>query len=367
MNIERVEGVEWLRQYSAEWDDLWLRSDVCLPSSRAEPLAWWHEQFSSKWSFRAVLVRDAGKLVAAFPWETRGRWPRTGRLPFNDWFPGGLALVDPAYATREVAELLLDGLAAERCHVSVFRNARWESPLWRRLVEAVADRRWPLHQHSLYETGTVDLTRTWEQLEAGFTANHRHKMRKAWRRSEREGGVTLEVKDRFGPGELDRLLRVGFELERSGWKGQAGTAVLQQPGFFEFILRESEYLARDGQVRLAFLRRGDQVIAFEYTWVAKGVVSTPKIAYEEAFSRLSPGQQLLHWTLRDLAQAGVYRSVDYVGPMTESTRRCCTGSYTTGTIVLGQVGGVGQAGVWAYRMRRAWKNRSRVVTQGPTA
>lgn len=128
MNIERVEGVEWLRQYSAEWDDLWLRSDVCLPSSRAEPLAWWHEQFSSKWSFRAVLVRDAGKLVAAFPWETRGRWPRTGRLPFNDWFPGGLALVDPAYATREVAELLLDGLAAERCHVSVFRNARWESP-----------------------------------------------------------------------------------------------------------------------------------------------------------------------------------------------------------------------------------------------
>lgn len=367
MNVERIEGVEGLRRLAAEWDDLWLRSDVCLPSGRAEPLAWWHEQFSPDWLFRAILVRDAGKLIAAFPWETRGRWPRTGRLPYNDWFPGGLALVDPNYANREVAELLLDGLAAERCQLSVFRNARWESDFWRHFLAAAAERRWPLHHHPLYETGTVDLSRSWEQLEAGFTANHRHKMRKAWRRSEREGGVELDVRNRFGRGELEELLRVGFELERSGWKGREGTAVLQQPGFFEFVLRESEYLARDGQMRLAFLRRGEQAIAFEYTWVAKGVVSTPKIAYDESFARLSPGQQLLHWTLRDLARAGVYRSVDYVGPLTESTRRCCTGVYSTGTMVLGQRSWVGQAGVWAYRARRAWKNRSRVVRRGENA
>lgn len=357
MKWELVDGAESLRAAAAEWDELWLRSGTALPTARAIPLTMWCEYFAPRASLQAVLIRDAGRLVAALPLVLHGRFPRVARFPFNDWLPGGALLVDEQYETPAVAERLLDGLLSLSCHAFWLRHIPWNSPHWRNLVAAAEQRRLSCAHHRLHEVGLVDLRRSWAEIKGGFSRNFRHHVRHAERRAEQAGGVELAVLETFGPGELERYLRAGFELEASGWKGRAGTSVLQQPGFFEFLVRQAEELARNGEVRLVFLRLCGKPIAFEYCWRAKGRLFTPKIAYDETYPRLSPGHFLMRMHLQELTLSRSLCEIDFVGPLADYCQRWCTGAYETRTIVLGQPGLMGRTLVSAYRLRRAWKER----------
>jgi hypothetical protein len=82
-------------------------------------------------------------------------------------------------------------------------------------------------------------------------------------------------------------------LEAAGWKGRRGTALasLQDAGPFarEVVAR----LADAGAVRIVSLRMNDQPLAVVICLVAGETAFTWKIAYDEAFSRFSPGAQLM--------------------------------------------------------------------------
>jgi hypothetical protein len=344
------------------------------PRGRAEPLAWWHEQFSSGVVVPRCLGPRRGKTSRGLSLGDARTLAADRTLAVTTiGFPADWRSSIPNYATREVAELLLDGLGRRTLpccpsFATLAGNPISGGDFLAKRPRTVVGR---LHQHSAlrnrHRRSHSQLGNNWRPASRRTTGT----------RCARPGGApsvkgewTLEVQGiASGAGELDRNC-CEWDLNWSDPAGrdERGPRSCNSPASLNSCCARASTLARDGQVRLAFSaarRTGDRVRVHlggerESSPLRRSPTKRPS-------ARLSPGQQLLHWTLRDLARAGVYRSVDYVGPMTESTRRCCTGSYTTGTIVLGQVGGVGQAGVWAYRMRRAWKNRSRVVTQGPTA
>ena len=60
-------SVEELRASASAWDDLWWRSEVALPTVRAELLAQWVEQFKPRAQFHALVVADQERWVAALP------------------------------------------------------------------------------------------------------------------------------------------------------------------------------------------------------------------------------------------------------------------------------------------------------------
>ena len=101
-----------IRSVAAEWDDLWRRSEVTVPTARAELIAHWIEH-SAPAAVRALAVERDGRFVAALP-LIGGRLKRyipIGRLPYNNWswagdlllwageLPGGWSALGDRYST----------------------------------------------------------------------------------------------------------------------------------------------------------------------------------------------------------------------------------------------------------------------------
>ena len=101
-------------------------------------------------------------------------------------------------------------------------------------------------------------------------------------------GAELTTVDRAGdPDAVEGFL----ELEASGWKGRAGTALsaAQAGSFFRGACQE---FAREGRLQLLSMEAGGRRVAMKCNIVSGGVVSCLKIAHDETLATYSPGVQL---------------------------------------------------------------------------
>ena len=65
-------------------------------------------------------------------------------------------------------------------------------------------------------------------------------------------------------------------------------------------------------------------IAFEYGWSERGVYYTPKVGFDDDYSRFSPGQLLRYFVLEDAFLRADRRAIDYLGPISEATAKWTT-------------------------------------------
>jgi hypothetical protein len=96
-----------------------------------------------------------------------------------------------------------------------------------------------------------------------------------------------------GQPELAAALDDFFAIEASGWKGRAGTATRNDEGLRRFVDNAVTALARDGKASVARLSVGGRPVAAAITLRSGDNAWGWKIAYDEGFSRTSPGVQLL--------------------------------------------------------------------------
>jgi CelD/BcsL family acetyltransferase involved in cellulose biosynthesis len=95
------------------------------------------------------------------------------------------------------------------------------------------------------------------------------------------------------PIDVARALRSFLVLESQGWKGAAGTALIQSRDLRRFAETAVEALARDGRAGVARLSLGARPIACIVTLQSGSGVWTWKIAYDESMARFSPGLQAM--------------------------------------------------------------------------
>jgi CelD/BcsL family acetyltransferase involved in cellulose biosynthesis len=125
-----------------------------------------------------------------------------------------------------------------------------------------------------------------------------------------QGTLRLSRIDRADAAALDRF----FALERSGWKGAMGTAIACQEStrrFYDEIARAGE---RFGYFTLYLLEFGNEVVAGHYGLTYKGHYYTPKVAYDEKYSKLGPGHIIVDAVLRECLQRGLHE-FDFLGPI----------------------------------------------------
>jgi CelD/BcsL family acetyltransferase involved in cellulose biosynthesis len=351
LQLVHLESIEDLRRAASAWDDLWQRSEVALPTARAELLAQWVEQFAPAARFHAVAVESEGRLLAALPLVGRrvGRVIEAGDLPTNAWSASGELLLDPIGANDVVLDRLAAGLAELPWSLLWLDSAPFETPRWQGLMAAVARAGFGSDCHERFRIGQVEIDHDWEGYRARWSKNHRHNMKKAVKRAEAAGQTGLVVHSRPAPDEVEGLLRQGFEIEDRGWKGAGGSSVMQSPGMFEFYCRQARQLAEWGNLHLVFLEHQGRPIAFEYGWSAKGTYYSPKVGYDEAYAELVPGQLLrLHLLERFFAEPE-RTLVDFFGPQVEATARWATRSYGIGRLVIAPGRMPGRAFLRAYR------------------
>lgn len=87
-------------------------------------------------------------------------------------------------------------------------------------------------------------------------------------------------------------------IEAAGWKERNGSSLGQRKGLREFFLRYAALASRSGTLRLAFLDVDGTPIAAQLSVVYSNRFWVLKIGYDEAWSRCSPGWQLLAETMK---------------------------------------------------------------------
>jgi CelD/BcsL family acetyltransferase involved in cellulose biosynthesis len=168
----------------------------------------------------------------------------------------------------------------------------------------------------------IELDDRWQEPGGGLSSSRRSALRRGWRRAEEIGPVTVEM---LAPAaeELDDLLDLAFAIEFRSWKGDAGTALLQDPVRATFIRRYAAETAARGQLRVQFLKIGDSAVAMQIGIEWKRRIWLLKIGYDRRYAASSPGQLLLAESVADAARRGL-ATYQFLGCAVDWTRAWST-------------------------------------------
>ncbi len=363
--VTRLNSLAELRQCAHEWDALWQRSEVTLPTGRAELVAIWCESFAPSSKFAGLVVHHAGRLVAALPlYEKRLFGLTMSMLPGNYWSPGGDLLLDPEFDAAVLCQSLLVALRRGSEKLLWLDAVPMGTRSWRDFVAALQRERASFLSRHRCTVSKVRIEGDWDDYFARRSANHRRYIRVAEKRASRRGGVHLICHDVIPPERVESLLRECFEIEASGWKGRSHSAVLDSPTAWEFYRRQAAQLAQWGQLSLVTLEHGSKPIAFEYGWRGKDVYYSPKVGYDESLRPLSPGQLLRARLIQKFLADGEVSWIDFMGPTATATAKWATEAYDIERIVVALRGIAAPTLVAAYR--HIWPLVRRMV-RGPQA
>lgn len=276
--------------FAADWDD--LAADASEPNAFME--RWFvsagAEHLPPNRDGRLLAIRDGGRLIGLLPLATE---PRYGRLPIahvENWlhyhcFLGGPLLRrghEHAAWTAILEALDADPQSAGFLHLTGLVE---NGPVHRALL-AAANR--PCDTVHRIERALLESTLS---PTAYYEATVRKKKRKEIKRLQSRlaelGSVTttrLTHRDDL-PGWIDTYLA----LEKSGWKGRAGSALASEPHTAAFF-RDALTAAFDaGKLELLRLELDGKPLAMLVNFLTAPGSFSFKTAFDENYARYSPG------------------------------------------------------------------------------
>lgn len=143
----------------------------------------------------------------------------------------------------------------------------------------------------------VPISTSWDEYSQSLSSRRRQDYRRARRNLERAGKVEVEIR-RPGPEEVEPAMAEAMRVEAASWKGRGGSAMLTNARLSGFFLQLAQRLARQGQLRVCFLRLDGAPIAMQIGVVHAGRWWVLKIGYDERWAEHSPGIQLMWDALR---------------------------------------------------------------------
>lgn len=244
-------------------------------------------------ALHVVTVRRQGVLAGVAPLVARihGGIRRLELL-------GGSYLGEPSgllYDSSEALETLAQAMVEARMPVLLARIPA-QSPAIAKLRSA-SRRRNLMAVRSGADTIAVPIVSGWDEYLAQLPSRRRYDLKRARRRAEQAGKVTFRVLNPE-PSEVDGLFAEFVRIEATGWKDRKGSSLSQRHVLREFFLQYARLASRLGILRFSFLDLDDRPIAAQLSVEQAKRLWVLKIGYDEAWSRCSPGLQLLHETLR---------------------------------------------------------------------
>jgi CelD/BcsL family acetyltransferase involved in cellulose biosynthesis len=360
LTVRQINSLPELREQADRWDDLWRRSASTRPTSQAEQLAIWMESFAPRSAFRALVVEDEERFLAALPLVCTRRWGMAvAGTPGNAWTPGGELLFDHDCDFESTGHALVAGLRRYVPGLVDFDGLILESLGCRSLLALLHSARIPHLTRSRFHVPLVLVGGDWQAYLAARSKNHRRHLQNIARRANELGGVTLDRYEAISPGKVEPLLRECFELESAGWKGRAATAALNDPAAWQFFIHQARGLAETWQLAITVLRHDGRAIAFEYGWQTRGVRGVLKIGYDEAFAQLSPGQLLRARLYEQLFAEQSVGWIDFLGPASGATSAWATHRYEVGRSLAAVDCYRGQMAIAGCRLAQRLKTRER--------
>jgi CelD/BcsL family acetyltransferase involved in cellulose biosynthesis len=295
-----------------EWNEL-VATTQDEPFYRHEFLRIWMTHFHPDTRLEVLTTRDRnGRLAAAFPlMKTRG---------FVCGLPARFGVSAGNAHSCRFDMLAEDGTAAGRiffAHLAADKS--WDvvriadvpdgGNAWH-LYRAAEAAGYPVGVWESQNSPYLSLPSTYPELLAGMSTSFKANLRRRQRRL--EGMGTVGVQHVTGGADLQARLEEGFAIERSGWKGRKGTAILQDAKTHGFYSELAHTAAARNYLSLLFLTLNGKPIAFHYGLTYGGIHYVPKLGYDEAYGECSPGLLLMEASLKDCIARGV-KGFDFLG------------------------------------------------------
>jgi CelD/BcsL family acetyltransferase involved in cellulose biosynthesis len=306
--------VEELAQLQAH-GDAWAR----LAAAAAEPNVFYEpwvllpalEAFGGE-GLQVVLVKgEGGELLGLFPLERRarrrGRPLPTLRLWVHDYCYVPIPLVDRARAPA-VMTAFFDWLAQQR-RVLEIDDLPVDGAFAELLRGEIARRGWFGFVRDRFTRGLLAPDCDAETYQSrAMAAKHRKELKRRRRRLAELGTVAFVE---LQPGDdLEAWLGEFLALEASGWKGREGTALGSAEADARYFREMARACHRAGCLGATALRLDGRPVAMQVMLGSGPIAYAFKIAYDESFSRFSPGVLLALDLIERVAGGSRLREVD---------------------------------------------------------
>ncbi len=194
----------------------------------------------------------------------------------------------------------------------------------------------------------------WEtDLKPKFKSNLRNRMK----RLSQIGQVSFEITD--SREQLFAGMESFYQLEASGWKKDAGGAILLDKKTKKFY---DEFISNSSaQMSLAFLRVDGKDIASHLLYFHNQRLFLVKIAYDPQYSKYSPGQLLTAKVMEDVVSKG-FEVFDFLGIEMTWKRDWTTDNYQNYILVVCKNNFNGKFAYWTrYGMKETLKKSKSLV------
>ena len=279
---------------SAEWEALADRNDAS-PFSYPGWFSAWCRAFGAG-DTHLITLRRSGDLVGLAPLRKRGSCLAAlanAHTPLYEW------LVEGDNVAEGIAQDLLSELP-RRISVTMLDPS---DPGSRAIVRSATAQGYRIERRIVAAAPVVRVTGEWKSYEAGLRTKLLSELRRRRRRLHERGTLSLDVYD--GTENLERLLREGFRVEGSGWKGDRGTSINSRVATRSFYTEVARWASEKGWLRLAFLRLDDTALAFDYSLERNGIHYLIKTGYEQEFRKFAPGMVMRHMMLERAFERGL--------------------------------------------------------------
>lgn len=318
--IENIDGPGGLIEKVTEWDDLArnaVEPNVFYESWQLLPAL----RLFSPSHCRFVLVYRRAKrpdvptrLCGFFPFIVTGNGLRAHRWSLwqHDYCFLAVPLIRRAHAT-EVWSTLFHELSQMKSGPQLLDMPLQcgEGELAQAMTTVLYDRSALVEHVESYTRAFVRKSEDWTIYAAAAMSTHqRRELRRHWRRFSESGELTERTLESNQGDEVESWIDNFLELEARGWKGESGSAIhlrTKTSNYFQEIVRAA--YQQDRLQMFGLFLQGEPV-ALKVNFLAGTGAFAFKIAYDERFSKYSPGVQLELDNLRRLHEAPGHDWID---------------------------------------------------------
>ena len=271
---------------SEQWEALAERSNAS-PFSYPGWFSAWCRAFGVG-DTHLVTLRRSGDLVGLAPLRKRGACLASlanAHTPLYEW------VGDEVNVAEEITQVLLSE-RPRRISVAMLDPS---DPGSQAIIRTAAAEGYRIERRIVTAAPVVKVGGEWKSYEAGLRTKLLSELRRRQRRLQERGNLSLEVYD--GTENLEGLLREGFRVEGSGWKGERGTSINSRVATRSFYTDVARWASEKGWLRLAFLRLDAAALAFDYSLERNGIHYLIKTGYEQGFRKFAPGMVMRHMML----------------------------------------------------------------------
>ncbi|HEY2381247.1 MAG TPA: GNAT family N-acetyltransferase [Terriglobia bacterium] len=313
-------GVEIVESLAEEWRRLCEEGRCNEPFYRPEWVAAYIRAFAQEAKVVVVTARVDGELKAVLPLiEERSYFRGIPIKRLRDAANAHSCRFDIVCAPGSQGEAAVQAIwkfLAERSGWDMMQfSSVPEGSALNSFAQAASSDAFPTERNVSMRSPYLPLTglgETKDPLVLQSSANFRSIVRRRERQLKSQGTVLLRRVTKADPQMLQRF----YDLERSGWKGEEGTAIAcseQTRQFYDEIAANGE---RFGYLSLFFLEFDGHPVAGQFGLAHAGRYFMPKIGIDENYSKCGPGHLLIHEIMRNCAENGI-REYDFTGPWAE--------------------------------------------------